>query len=217
MALQEKRRKSDYESGDRYHKLLLTGKCYYNKHNQRLVEYLCDCGSGGWALLYSIKTGHTTSCGCNARGGHPIHGLCYHPLYDTWRDMKQRCYNPNYTDYHNYGGRGITICDEWINDVSVFITWAINNGWKRGLSLDRNENNGIYEPTNCKWSTRAVQNRNKRNNVYVTAFGETKCLTDWIADERCQVSFNQIMYRINKMGLNSEIALTMPSLTRRKP
>ena len=76
--------------------------------------------------------------------------------------MKTRCYNPNFIYYCNYGGRGIIICDEWLNDFKAFYEWAINNGYKEGLTIDRINNDGIYEPSNCRWITRAEQNRNQR-------------------------------------------------------
>ena len=88
--------------------------------------------------------------------------MSYSRLYKVWQGMKTRCYNPNFIYYCNYGGRGIMICDEWKNDFSKFYELAINNGYKEGLTIDRINNDGNYEPDNCRWITRAEQNRNQR-------------------------------------------------------
>lgn len=90
------------------------------------------------------------------------HGLSRTPLYKKWYGMKSRCYNPNVRNYNNWGGRGITICDEWKDDFLQFYEWSINNGYKDGLSLDRTNNNGNYTPTNCRFITLAEQQGNKR-------------------------------------------------------
>jgi hypothetical protein len=92
------------------------------------------------------------------------HGFNYHPLYAVLRSMKTRCYSPNCNAYHNYGGRGILICDEW-KDPATFCKWAIANGWKKGLSIDRINNDGNYEPNNCRFVTREINMRNSRRVV----------------------------------------------------
>lgn len=204
--------KLQYNSGDRYGQVMLTGKAYL-KDGMRMVEYICDCGNIRWGLLYSLRTGHTKSCGClHKKGSKPKHGLCRHPLYNTWKDMKQRCYNVNYTDYHNYGGRGIFVCSEWIDNAEAFIKWAELNGYQEGLTLDRIENDKEYSPNNCRFSTRGVQNRNKRTNIFLTAYGETKCVTDWLKDKRCMVSFNTMIKRVNDYGWGHEMAISMGSM-----
>lgn len=94
------------------------------------------------------------------------HGLNGHHLYSVWRNIKTRCYNPKTHNYENYGGKGITICPEWLNDVSVFYAWCVDNGYKEGLTLDRINSNFGYYPENCRWVTREfqAQNRGKRKN-----------------------------------------------------
>ena len=90
------------------------------------------------------------------------HGLTKHPLYKVWQDMKTRCYNNNNVNYKNYGGRGIIVCEEWLNDPKAFYDFALSHGWSKDLTIDRIDNNGNYEPNNCHFITRAENNRNQR-------------------------------------------------------
>jgi hypothetical protein len=84
---------------------------------------------------------------------YEFHGYRYHPIYLVWKGMKQRCYNSNYNYYKHYGGRGIKVCDEWKNSAKSFIEWCLNNGWKPGLEIDREDNNGDYCSENCRFIT----------------------------------------------------------------
>ena len=102
-----------------------------------------------------------------------------HPIYNAWGAMKARCNNPNCKMYKDYGARGIVVCDEWSNDVITFYEWSIANGWQKGLSIDRIDVNGNYCPENCRWATMKVQQRNRRNNRFVTISGETKTVSAW--------------------------------------
>lgn len=106
------------------------------------------------------------------------HGMRWTRLYNIWTQMIQRCTNQNLEHYGRYGGRGISVCDEWM-DFEVFAEWAKGNGYKNGLSIDRLDVNGNYEPRNCKWSTDVEQQRNKRNNRSITIKGETKTVAEW--------------------------------------
>lgn len=90
------------------------------------------------------------------------HGMSYHPCYRAWQDMKDRCYNQNNKRYKDYGARGITVCDSWLASFDNFAADMLPS-WKQGLSLDRIENEGNYEPDNCRWATRSEQQRNKRS------------------------------------------------------
>jgi hypothetical protein len=102
-----------------------------------------------------------------------------HNIKNTFWQMKQRCTNPNDPSYKNYGGRGITICDDWLNDTDLFVDWAIENGYKKGLTIDRIDNNGNYCPENCRWVDMYVQANNKRDNILVTYNDKTKSLRAW--------------------------------------
>lgn len=107
------------------------------------------------------------------------HGLSNHPLYKTWKRMKNRCYNSKCKDYKDYGGRGITICDLWRDDFVEFFYWALEHGWKNGLSLERIDCNKGYCPENCKWIPLSEQSKNRRTNRFITYNGETHTISEW--------------------------------------
>jgi hypothetical protein len=139
-----------------------------SKKKVRFGLYKCGfCGSEFRARTQHILRGNTKSCGCYKKRTtsetHKTHGLGCTRLYDIWKNMKDRTLNPMCKQYNGYGGRGITICEEWL-DVQNFYNWAITNGYEedKGLSIDRIDNDGNYEPSNCRWTTRVIQARNQR-------------------------------------------------------
>lgn len=130
--------------------------CEKSKTKQHFGIFECSrCGKPFRSALYSINGGYTKSCGCvgiqKVRDRMSKHGLYKHPLYHVWAAMKQRCLNPKNIQYIEWGGRGITICPEWISDFVLFFNWAMNNGYQHGLRLDRENNDGAYSPENCRW------------------------------------------------------------------
>lgn len=100
-------------------------------------------------------------------------------LYRIWADMKRRCKNSDRPNYKNYGGKGIRVCQEWENSFDSFREWALNNGYSDDLSIDRIDNDGNYEPSNCHWATAKEQANNKRNNFLISYKGETRTLAQW--------------------------------------
>jgi hypothetical protein len=140
------------------------------------------------------------------------HGMSATKLYSTWSGMKNRCLNKRQISYKDYGGRGIKICDDWL-EFENFKNWAMSNGYSEDLTLDRVDTDGNYCPKNCKWATKIQQTINKRNveRLPITAFGETKDAIEWLHDDRCHnnISIQCLRYRINA-GWDSELALTKP-------
>lgn len=132
------------------------------------------------------------------------HGLKQHPLYDVWGKIKSRCFKETDKDYSDYGGRGITMCDEWRIDFKAFYDWAMDNGWQKGLETDRIVNSGNYEPANCRFVTRSQQMRNTRRNNRVTYKGQTKPLVEW--SEILGIKRYTLFGRISRLGWTVEKA-----------
>ena len=107
------------------------------------------------------------------------HGLSKTRLYKIWAGMRDRCSNPSRREYKDYGGRGITVCDEWNEDFMTFHDWSMANGYSEALTLDRIENDGPYSPDNCRWTTRKTQSDNTRLTVHITVDGETRNIEEW--------------------------------------
>lgn len=139
----------------------------------------CDCGNQVTVLSYSLRTGNTKSCGCLVSEKITKHGMHKTKLYRAWNNMISRCYCESFRSFRNYGGRGITVCDEWRNSFPVFADWAMNNGYREDLTIDRIDNEGNYEPSNCRWITNEAQQLNKRSNRRISFNGETRTIKEW--------------------------------------
>lgn len=137
--------------------------------------------------------------------GNFTHGLRKSPLYTTWANMKQRCYNSKSTRYKWYGALGITVCDEWKNDFLTFYNWAITHGYKDGLTIDRIDSTKNYSPNNCRFITMSAQQRNKSSNKRITYNGEIKSVQEWA--EKLNIKPSTLRARFNK-GWSTERALT---------
>ena len=169
-------------------------------------ECVCDCGEVVYVQHYNLTEGSVRSCGCLSRDVHSRqNGLSTSRLYNVWAGIKKRCFSETYYAYKNYGGRGITMCDEWKNSFLSFYEWAVSNGYEYGLSIDRIDNDGNYEPSNCRWATRKTQDNNKRQNHFVEHNGESLSLAMW--QERTGIRQETIRRRL-KMGWSAEKALT---------
>ncbi len=155
----------------------------HNKGHPTVCYCLCHCGNLFKTLENSLNCGQTKSCGCirrySSRVLNTTHNKTKHPLYHVWNSMLNRCYNTHIKNYKNYGGRGIAVCDEWKNDFQAFYDWAVCNGYDEGLQIDRIDNDGNYEPSNCRFVTRKQNCNNKRSNVRITYKGVTKTMSEW--------------------------------------
>lgn len=154
----------------------------------------CECGNVISARSDDLQGGGTRSCGCYKREsdknniknvpayqkylqtGHKVGGT---RLYNIWQGMKARCYNPNNVRYDRYGGRGIVICDEWLNDYIKFYEWSMENGYSDELTIDRIDVDGNYEPSNCRWADNKQQANNRKSNINITIGNATKTLNEW--------------------------------------
>jgi len=154
----------------------------------RYTAWLCQCSCGKQKIIIgrSLITGLTKSCGCLSHevkltvGKNIIkHGFSNTKLYKVWLSMIYRCCKDSFKGYSNYGGRGIKVCNEWLNDYLAFREWALKNGYKEGLTIERKDNEGNYEPLNCKWITRKEQQLNKRTTHNITINGVTKPMVLW--------------------------------------
>jgi hypothetical protein len=130
--------------------------------------------------------------------------MCDSRIYSEWRNLIQRCVNKKATNYERYGGRGITVCNEWKESFINFNTWAEANGYEDSLTIDRINNDGSYEPKNCRWITQKEQNRNKSNNNLITYKGKTKCLTDWAVD--LGIGCTTLYYRLKRDNWDVELS-----------
>lgn len=175
-------------------------------------ECICDCGNKKIAVRGNLLTGNTTSCGCYKKElDHKRflkHGHAENPdkLYQKWSGMRSRCYNSNATNYKNYGGRGIKVCAEW-NDYEVFRKWAIDNGYKEGLTIDRIDVDGDYEPSNCRFTTMKEQNNNRRTTNLHTYNGKTQSEMKWA--EEYGIPYGTLKTRL-EYGWDFEKTLTTP-------
>ena len=171
----------------------------------------CDCLKRTERIVLggSLKSGKSTSCGCVHKEqmmGNKLgtkHGQRHTKLYEVWLSMKQRCSNPKSQYYRLYGGKGVTVCKEWKNFVS-FYEWAISNGYKDGLTIERKDSTKGYNPYNCKWATKKEQANNTERNHYITYNGETHTMAQWA--EITGMTYETIRKRI-KRGWPVERAL----------
>lgn len=181
-----------------------------DKFNHKMWRCKCDCGNEIITETHRLVTGKTRSCGClKQEGNNRRHGKCYSRLNRIYRKMKQRCFNINNPRYSDYGGRGITVCEEWLgeNGFENFYEWSMNNGYQDDLSIDRLDNDGNYEPDNCRWTTVKEQVRNTRRNIFITANGETHTLAEW--SEITGIRYTKLLARIRKLKWEPERALEL--------
>lgn len=196
--------------GKRFGRLVVISKGSNDKWGHSPWLCLCDCGKGKSIHGGHLKSGHTKSCGCLLKKGNNYkHGhsttIKISKTYESWAHMIQRCTNPNHKDYHNYGSRGITICKQWLE----FENFLADMGERpRGHQIDRINNNKGYCRSNCWWVTAKTNNRNKRNNIFITYKNKTQLLIEWA--EEFGMHYRTLYTRIFRYGWSIQKSLTTP-------
>lgn len=182
-------------------------------------ECKCDCGNITFVTTSNLTCNRIRSCGClkikQLLDRSTTHNQRHTVLYSVWRGLRQRCNNPKHASYHNYGGRGITVCEEWDKSFQAFYDWSYANGYstenqkdeKLKLTIDRIDNNGNYEPSNCRWVDRKTQTRNMRTTRFITFNGQNKSVSEWC--EIYGIKLQTFNTRIRN-GWSIEEALTKP-------
>lgn len=190
-------------TGQKFNKLTVIRKIGVAKNRQSIWLCRCDCGNKKEIVYGELtkKYHPTKSCGCllKENGCPPRHNLSRTRLYCIYNQILKRCYNKTNKDYKNYGSRGIKVCDEWNdkeNGILNFYNWAMENGYKDDLSIDRIDVNGNYEPNNCRWATIKEQCNNKRNSHYITYNSETHTIAEW--SEILNIGYSTIQERIKQ-------------------
>ncbi len=203
--------------GQRFGRLIVLRRGSTNNHKQTTWECQCDCGNVVNVRGYHLRQGAVNSCGCLAKEASArrfkTHGLAESRLYRIWGNIKDRCYRENSPSFARYGGRGIGMCDEWRGSFEAFQSWAMGAGYTDDLSIDRDDNDGNYEPDNCHWVPWAQQARNRANNTMIEFNGVTRCLAAWA--EVLGTSQDLLSARLTQ-GWSIERAFTTPTrITRR--
>ena len=200
--------------GQKFTRLTVIKEAGRDKDKRVIWLCKCDCGNYHKALGKYLRNGNTTSCGCRRleilKGqteATTTHHMTNTRIYRIWNKMKHRCNNENDTDYKNYGGRGISVCEEW-NDFMPFYEWAMSHGYSDELTIDRIDNNGNYEPSNCRWANHKTQGNNTRRNHYVTYKGETKSTMEW--SEEIGINYRTLLQRLNGYHWPVEKAFETP-------
>lgn len=196
-------------TGQRFGRLTVIG--VDDRGTQKTYFYCqCDCGNVKSIRSDSLLNGAIRSCGClkkeqdrvNLEANHS-HKMSKTRLYEIWQGMKGRCYNIHNARYASYGGKGITVCDEWKDDFSIFYKWAIDNGYSEELTIDRIDNCGGYSPANCRWATQKEQALNRDTNIKITIGNATKTLAEWC--EIFGVEYKTVSARLkrgNEIGID---------------
>lgn len=180
------------------------------RKGKRFGLYRCKCGTIKEVNMYMVSSNKTLSCGCLKY--KPItHGKSYTPEYPIWKEIIQRCTNPNHPQYNDYGGRGIKICDEWKDSFETFINDLGKRPEKH--TIERRDNNLDYNKSNCYWATRVEQNNNRRNNHLITINGKTQTLFQWCKEYNLNPS--TVCTRLRK-GLSEQDAILLPLKRKKK-
>lgn len=165
----------------------------------------CECGNVKIVSTAKLNNGHVKSCGCLAKTNAVKHNAIGTREYITWTNIKARCTNPNNNSYHNYGGRGITVCDKWLESFENF--YEDMGNCPKGFSIERVNNNKGYNKNNCIWASSKTQSMNRRSNFIVNYKGEEKPLKQWCED--LNLEYKKVFARIKQLGWTIDKALSI--------
>lgn len=185
--------------------------------SQNKAQWLCKCDCGNMTVVSRrhLKDRSTLSCGClakeKARVAHTTHGMRHTRIYRIWAGVKDRCCNANGKYWERYGGKGITICEEWAQSFENFYKWSMGNGYADDLTIDRINNSKGYSPENCRWATYKTQENNRGNNRILECNNEKHTISQW--SDITGIKQSTISQRIRN-GWNVEKALTVKSRRR---
>lgn len=211
--------KTEDLTGQKFGRLLVKArapnKIYPSGQQATMWICVCDCGQTKTIRSSSLKNGSTQSCGCLHIEKMTKHNQSKTRLYGIWTDMKQRCCNPRNKFFADYGGRGIAVCEEWEKNFDNFAHWAMTNGYRSTLTIERRDVNGNYSPANCTWATQKQQQRNKRNNRLIEYNGATHTVVEWA--EILGINKVTLSGRLNAHGWSVEDALSRTLQQGRKP
>lgn len=198
-------------NGQRFGKLIVVKYIYSDNHGETYWLCKCDCGNEIIVKRTNLRSGNTKSCGCLHSDvlakRNETHGLSKTRQFSIWQSMIQRCYNPNTKFYERYGGRGITIYDEWKNDFKAFYDWSLQNGYQDNLTIDRIDNNKGYEPTNCRWSTQKEQCENRSTTRLFEVNGQVYSANE--LSKISGISARLIKQRVDRDGWTIEKAISI--------
>lgn len=201
----------NYYNGQKIHNVTFIEEVKSDK--DRKAKFLCFCGKEFIAWIHSIKSNVTKSCGCYRkqymRDKKIKHGNSRHPLYNVYKNMIERCYNPKSISYKNYGGKGVKVCKGWINNFDSFFEWAIENGWKDNLQIDKDlKGDGfLYSPEKCCFVTKSENANKRKTSRFIEYNGVKNTLSNW--SKIMNIGRSTISSRI-EMGWNVHDALTRP-------
>lgn len=192
---------------------------YRNKDNRKIGLFRCECGKEKEIRIDRVNRNVIVSCGCyrneQTSKATKTHGLKKHPIYTAWINMKKRCYNEKCDDYKNYGGRGVSVCEEWRTEFMPFYNWCVDNGWRKGLEVDKDiKGTGLlYSPDMCLLVTKK-ENANKRRNNHVVEFEGVKYNQIQLV-RKFNIPQTRLSERLRK-GLSVEDALFKPPKKKRE-
>ena len=205
-------------TGKKYGRLTVVSRTDRKSGHNWIYLCKCDCGNFKEVSTSNLTGGSVKSCGClsyeNRKKSRPKHGMARDRLYHLYYGIRYRCYNTNSAEYNRYGGRGIKMCEEWKNSFESFKSWSLDNGYNKDLTIDRIDNNGNYEPSNCRWVDRFVQQNNTRRNKFYEYNGELLTLSQLA--QKYNFNVQTLFHRLKKYPTVKEAIETPINLSQRR-